>query len=252
MPLRMVFGNGGLNQTGLSLDWSMPPLWGSSQEFTFQLTDGSNARIFGQNDRNTPAALVHYKHYRDLSKDTYLEFGLSGLLGWNQNWAITEGETTRTVHKSRPAMVLGADLTLLWEPTERMRYRNWLWRTEAYLFDKEIEAPDGSGSDSLRGWGAYSYLQTKLHRTLELGVRADYYEPDTKGYADLAGLAPLAVTRSGARRWQVGPYITWYQSPFVHFRLEYNHADGDHMGPPEDVIFFQTIFAAGPHKHERY
>ena len=252
MPLRMIFGEGGLNQTGLSIGWGMPTLWGSSQELTFQLTDGENARMFGQNDRNSPAALVHYKNYRDLSKDTYLEFGLTGLVGHNQSWEIVEGETTRTVYKSLPTCVLGADLTLLWEPTERMRYRNWLWRSEAYAFNKQIEAPDGSGSDTLSGWGAYSCVQTKLSRTVEVGVRADYYEPDTKAYADLGNLAPLAVTHSGARRWQVGPYLTWYQSPFVHFRLEYNHANGDDMGPPEDVLFFQGIFAAGPHKHERY
>ena len=252
MPLRMIFGDGGLNQTGLSLDWAMPQLWGSSQELTFQLTDGSNSRIFRENDRNSPCTLLHYRNYRDLSKDTYLEFGLTGLVGWNQDWEITQGGNTYHKHDSRPVTVLGADLTLLWEPTERMRYRNWVWRSEAYLFNKEIEAPDGSGADTLRGWGAYSYLQFKLSRTLEVGLRGDYYEPDTKGYADLGDLAPLAVTGSGARRWQIGPYITWYQSPFVHFRLEYNHSDGDHMGPPDDTIFFQTIFAAGPHKHERY
>ena len=252
LPLRMIFGNGGLNQTGLSADWSMPRLGDSSQELTVQVTNGENDRIFGENDRNTPSALLHYKNYRDLSKDTYLEVGLTGLVGWNQDWEITRGGATEREHDSRPAAVLGADLTLLWEPTDLMRYRNWVWRSEGYLFSKDILAPDGSGSDTLRGWGAYSYYQTKVSRTLELGVRADYFEPDHKGYADLGGLAPLAVTSGGARRWQIGPYVTWYQSPFVHVRLEYNHIDGDDMGPPEDVLMLQTIFAAGPHKHERY
>jgi len=50
----------------------------------------------------------------------------------------------------------------------------------------------------------------------------------------------------------VGPYITWYQSPFVHFRAEYNYQDGDGTGPEENVVWLQCIFAAGPHKHERY
>ena len=252
LPLRMIFGPGGLNQTGLSLDWAMPQLWGASQALTFQLTNGENDRIFGQNDRNTPSALLHYKNYRDLSKDTYLEFGLSGLLGWNEDWTITQGETTYQKHDSRPAVVLGADLTLLWEPTERMRYRNVVWRSEAYLFNKQIEAPDGSGSDTLTGWGAYSYIQGKVSRTLEVGLRFDYYRPDTKAYADLGDLAPLAVTRSGACRWGICPYLTWYQSPFVRFRLEYDHTDGRGMGPAEDILWLQAIFAAGPHKHERY
>ena len=76
------------------------------------------------------------------------------------------------------------------------------------------------------------------------------FQPDVKGYA--ATLSPLAVTNDGAHLWQIGPYITWYQSPFVHFRLEYNHQDGEHMGPAEKKIILQCIFAAGPHKHERY
>jgi hypothetical protein len=38
----------------------------------------------------------------------------------------------------------------------------------------------------------------------------------------------------------------------VKCRLEYNHGDGDGMEEPEDVVFFQMIFSAGPHKHERY
>lgn len=250
LALRQIFGDGGLNQVGASLEWSMPELVGYSQELLVQVTDGENGRVFAQNAENNPSVLGRYKVFRDLTPSTYAELGFSGLWGQNNEWAVGE----ETVDDALDACVLGADLTVLWEPTERMRYRSVTWRTEAYVLDKEILAPDGSGADSINAWGIYSYLESKISRTVILGIRGDYYEPDTKGYADsdIASLAPLAVTEDGANRWQVSPYITWHQSPFVHFRAEYNHQEGDGTGPDEDMVWLQCIFAAGPHKHERY
>jgi hypothetical protein len=252
LALREIFGDGGLNQAGLSLDWLMPPAGVASQQLTFQVTDGSNSRLFGDNARNRPSLLAHYKNYRDLSKDTYLECGLSGLVGWNDEWDIQGG--TRQ-NSSEITTVLGADLSVLWEPAERMRYRNVQWRSEAYWLNKELLAPDGSGSDTIDAWGLYSYLQTKISRTIDIGIRGDFYVPDTKSYANLSSslsLSPLAVTGDDPHLWQIGPYITWWQSPFVKFRAEYDYSDGKGIENPEHVIWLQAIFAAGPHKHERY
>jgi len=252
VALRKIFGEGGLNQSGFSLDWIMPPAGGASQQLTFQLTDGSNDRLFAENTRNRPALLLHYKNYRDLSKDTYLEWGLSGLLGWNDDWDMLGGTKQNS---SQMTTMLGADLSMLWEPNEKMRYRNVEWRSEAYLLNKKILAPDDSGVDSLNAWGLYSYLQSKISRTIDIGIRGDYFVPDTKSYADLPSdlsLSPLAVTADNPYLWQVGPYITWWQSPFVKFRLEYNHSNGKGVSNPEDVVWLQAVFAAGPHKHDRY
>ncbi len=253
LALREIFGNGGLNQSGLSLDWLMSPAGDASQQLTFQVTDGDNDRLFGENTSNRPSLLAHYKNYRDFSKDTYMEWGLTGLVGWNDQWEV-DGSTT-TQDSREMTTVLGADLTVLWEPTEKMRYRNVEWRSEAYWLNKDILAPDGSGEDTINAWGVYSYLQTKISRTVDIGIRGDYYVPDTKRYANYSGctsLSPLAVTGDNPYLWQIGPYITWQQSPFVKFRLEYNHSNGKGIENPEDVIWLQAIFAAGPHKHERY
>lgn len=252
LALRQVFGSGGLNQTGLSLDWLMPPAGDASQQLTFQVTDGSNSRLFGDNTRNRPSLLAHYKNYRDLSKDTYLECGLTGLIGWNDEWDIQGGTEQNS---SEMTTVLGADFSVLWEPAEKMRYRNVEWRSEAYWLNKELLAPDGSGSDTINAWGLYSYLQTKISRTTDIGIRGDFYVPDTKSYANLSSplsLSPLAVTSDNPYLWQVSPYITWWQSPFVKFRAEYDYSNGKGIENPEHVIWLQVIFSAGPHKHERY
>ena len=253
LALRQIFGNGGLNQSGVSLDWLMPPAGDASQQLTFQVTDGSNDRLFGGNTSNRPSLLAHYKNYRDLSKDTYLEYGLTGLVGWNDQWEVDSFTTTQDSREM--TTVLGADLTVLWEPTEKMRYRNVEWRSEAYWLNKDILAPDGSGEDTINAWGLYSYLQTKVSRTIDIGIRGDYFVPDTKGYAEnpnWTSLSPLAVTGDNPYLWQVSPYVTWQQSPFVKFRIEYDHSDGRGIDNPEDVVWFQCIFSAGPHKHARY
>jgi hypothetical protein len=252
LALGQIFGNEGLNQSGLSLDWMMPPADDASQQLTFQVTDGSNSRLFGDNARNRPSLLAHYKNYRDLSKDTYLEWGLTGLLGWNDEWDMQSGTKQ---NESEITSVLGADLAVLWEPTEKMRYRNIEWRSEAYWLNKDILAPDGSGSDTINAWGLYSYLQTKISRTIDIGIRGDFYVPDTKSYASLPGslsLSPLAVTSDNPYLWKISPYLTWWQSPFVKFRVEYDYSNGKGIENPEHVIWLQAVFAAGPHKHERY
>jgi len=252
VALRKIFGDGGLNQAGVSLDWIMPPLGQSSQQTTLQVTDGSNERLFDGNSKNRPSILAHYKNYRDLSKDTYLEWGLSGLIGWNDQWDLLGGIEQSS---SKETFVLGADLSLIWEPTSKMRYRNIEWRSEAYWLNQELLAPDGSGADTIKAWGLYSYLQTKISRAIDIGIRGDFYIPDTKGYANLSGplsMSPLAVTHDHPHLWQIGPYITFWQSPFVKFRAEYDYSDGRGIETAEHVVWLQVIFSAGPHKHERY
>jgi len=253
VPLRAIFGEGGLNQTGFSLDWAMPPLGEGSQALTLQLTDGSNGRLFDGDTFGTPSVLAHYKYYRELTKDIYGEIGLTGLVGWNDEWEVTG--VTDPVHETHPTGVFGVDLSFLWEPTDRMRYRNIEWRSEAYVMSKELEAPDGSGQDTVSAWGFYSYLQSKVTRKLDVGVRYDYYRPDVKDYADLPGLglSPHAVTRDDEDyQWQIGLYITWHQSPFVKYRLEWDHSEGFMDEEPQNRVWFQIVIALGPHKHDRY
>ncbi|MCU0728275.1 MAG: hypothetical protein MUE73_21220 [Planctomycetes bacterium] len=247
LPLTQIFGPGGLNQTGFSFEYRLPTLAGGTQEAILQLTEGENPRLFGQNSRDLPSALLRLKHYRDLDKDTYLELAGTALYGFNDEWSVNDAKED----DRRATMALGADISLRWEPTDRMRYANLEWRTEFYFARKSLLAPDGSGGDTVKALGVYTSLQRQLSRTVEIGIRLDYYRPDHKDYADL-GIEPLAFTGRNPRRYQVSPYLTWWQSPFVKVRLEVDWIDGHHTGPSELVLVLQIVFAAGPHKHERY
>ena len=63
------------------------------------------------------------------------------------------------------------------------------------------------------------------------------------------GMATMAVGL--LLPYQVVPYFVWRQSPWVRLRLEYNYHNGNLM-PGVHRAIAQVIFAAGPHKHERY
>ena len=92
----------------------------------------------------------------------------------------------------------------------------------------------------------------KIDEFWDVGVRFDWFKPDSKSYGTDGSLESLAYDSDDPYRWQVGPYVTWRQSPWVRVRLEGNYADGRGMEPRQYLIALQIVFAAGPHKHERY
>ncbi len=71
LAMRQIFGEGGLNQTGASLDWLMPPVGHTSQKLTIQVTDGENDRLFGGNTNNRPSVLGRYSLFKDISNVTW-------------------------------------------------------------------------------------------------------------------------------------------------------------------------------------
>jgi len=254
LALRSIFGPGGVNQLGLSIDGTAPT-GGLVNELTVQVTDADNPRMFGGNSDNRPSILGRYLAYVDVSPSTYFQLGFTGLVGWNDEWTTMKDTVLTTFHDTRVAAVYGADMTVVWEPTDRMRYRNIEWRSELYYADKEIFAPDGSGTDRLRPWGFYSLVQAKVSRTVEFGVRYDYYAPEVKDYASMDGelsLEPLVSPANDAYRQLAGAWLTWWQSPFVKFRGGYSYEEGKGTGPDVHMVTLQMVFAAGPHKHERY
>jgi len=114
---------------------------------------------------------------------------------------------------------------------------------------------DGNGRDTLRTWGGYTNFQWKLNRKFETGIRYDYFKPDVKKYASLPGydLSPLAYNGGNAYEWQISPYITLYQSPWVHYRLEFDYLSSGHMNSQANKqLMFQCVWGAGPHKHDKY
>jgi len=249
LAMELVLGEGGVGANGVSIKYFIPPLWAHAQELTLEVTDGENDTLFAGEYFSVPSALLHLKNYWDLSENTYLELGLSGMVGFNNRTAYAEDEKDPTVDEPwRTTYVLGADLTLRWSPLKQAKYRSLTWRTEFYYALKEN--PETWLEQSRQSWGVYSYLDYQLATRWFCGVRFDAALPTARNQGGDTAIA-----------WDVVPYLTFWQSEFVYLRLEYRHGhnvphrDGDDLPwqrRTDNRILFQIDFAAGPLKHEKY
>jgi hypothetical protein len=233
LALQELLGEEGISQSGLSLSWLMPPLWAHTNELTIQVNDGFNEALFAGEYFSVPTVLVHLKNYYDLSENTYLEFGLSGMFGFNNQRGYPDPDIEGVLldDEYQKTFVAGADLTLYWSPLKQARYRSLTWRSEGFWVRKETE------TGTLQGWGIYSYLQYQLGASWFVGLRGDLVEPLNEMDKKLL--------------WQAVPYVTFWQSEFVYLRLEVRHGevfDGSH----DTRVLLQVDWAAGPHKHEKY
>lgn len=232
LALTTILGEEGLNQIGLSFDWTMPSIISNANLLTLQITNGQNEQLFSGDMFSFPAGLLHLKNYWDLSRDTYLELGLTGMLGKN-NQRGYDDEGNLILEESRLTALGGLDLTVFWEPLNQARYHSLLWRTEFYYANKELL------NGRIKAFGGYSYLEYKLDLQWQVGTRLDYTQP-------------FETNNSSKYSWQIVPYITWWQSNWVRFRLQYNYLNGTEISTAQNTIRLQIVFAAGPHKHDRY
>lgn len=268
LMLREPFGEGGLNQIGISFEFLIPHFIADANQLIVQVTNGMNGKAFSGKYFSLPTTLVHFKNYWDLSKNTYLELGMTGIVGFNNKRGfLSSGPLFTDQNATTPFQVYddqgnpvampfapqvgptdeglrltafgGADLTIQWEPVNQAKYKNFIWRTEFLYGYKDEGLKTASGDKNSINWfGGYTYIQAKVNRQVELGLRADLVQPFTED-------------NKGHYIYQVAPYVTWYESPWVKMRFEYEYEDGDLIeGIHRGIV--QAVFAAGPHKHDRY
>ena len=263
LALTEVLGPGGLNQIGLSFDYLIPTRSSqSSHTLVLQITTPNNGHLFSGEFFDVPTVLLRLQSYVDITENLYLQVGGTGM--WGMNHQDEEDVTGAAVPaydaRGNPIMLYdengnelgplmgtptthvdelwgnvwlaGADLTISWSPLQRERYRHVTWRSEFYFVRQEVR--DGF----IQAMGAYSYLDIGVSEALGFGVRGDLTQP-------------FEMNAEDELRWAVVGYLTWWQSPWVKLRLQYSHADGAGR-PMEDRVVLQFVFAAGPHKHERY
>jgi len=233
-PLAMttILGPEGLNQIGLSFDWTMPSFMADANSLILQITDGQNEQLFSGEMFSFPAALLRFNNYWDLSRNTYLDLGLTGMIGTNNLRGYDETGTL-ILEDKRTTVLGGLDLTLFWEPVNQALYKSFLWRTELYYANKELT------DDRIKVFGGYSYVEYKFHQQWQIGTRFDYTQP-------------FEVDNSSKYTYQVVPYVTWWQSHWVKFRLQYNYLNGNTIPEALNTLRLQITWAVGPHKHDRY
>jgi len=235
LALDRIFGPEGLVGLGVGVDWLLPKLWATSNGLTLEITNADNPSAFAGVEWRDPLLLLRHTGFFEFGPDAYFDLGL--------NWVYGPNNETGDHFTS----VAGFDFAYLWEPVNRARYRNLEIRGE--YFHTRFEKAD---SNTLASDSFYVYLISKLSRRWTAGVRYDNVELPW----DRFELFHPSEFRPGLGETAWTPFITYWQSEFVRLRLQYQNVQRDFVFPggeeSDNRIWFQTTFAAGPHKHESY
>ena len=224
--LTNLFGNGNLGGFGLSGNFLLPSLWAHTNELDIEVTTSGDGFCFDDAYDNV-IGVVHLKNYYDLTRNTYLELGLSGAHGYNDK----ENEYGTTL--------AGLDLTCKWVPAGRSHYKTIEFRNEFFFSRREQDTED------IDRFGFYSYIKNKMGARYWVGLRYSYADSPYDPYTEQHNIL------KDEYEWDITPTIDYWQSEFVMYRLQYSYIDRSY-GDPDHTVFIHTVWSMGPHKHEAY
>ena len=248
-----LFGPDGMRGPGLRLGWLMPLSWFSELHFGMQNANGETMASFLANDeffeeraiggrtfveREVKSSkdmlyLARLDNSWDVTDDTTMKIGLSGLYGPNATGA--EGETR----------IYGADLVVKWRPSQTERGWSFLI-LESEIMKRDYTAdidPDNSlEKETLRDWGYYAQLLYGFKPGWAAGLRYDY----ARGNGESVGGRDNDPFRDDRKR--ISPLVSWMPSEFSRVRLQYNYDRADHLADKDaHSVWLGFEFMYGAH-----
>jgi hypothetical protein len=208
----------GLVGIGTGTNVLLPRLWAHVNELDMEIIYGGDGTSFTNEGGKQWVGIAHLKNYYDLTTNAYLELGASGAYGHHD----PDGKFQ--------TFLGGVDLTYKWVPLDRSKYRTVEFRNELIISQREELTGD------VTSYGFYSYIENKLDARWWAGIRFDYTQLPHSNNEYL---------------WGISPHLTFWQSEFVFLRLQYSHLHRTY-DEDENVLFLQSVWSMGPHKHEAY
>lgn len=217
------FGEEGLKGDGLSLSWLLPNHL-FYQELTFQVTQPVDGfQEFQRSSTNKFLLLAHLKNFWDLSDNSTLELGLTGMNGENA---------------AREMSTLGAvDITYKWKPLRYNTYKsitfqNELFFSRAKAFTRVYET-----------MGFYSLLNVQISKRWFVGGRYDYTNPpfDEK-FVKQSGTITLGWYATEFQKLEFEVKQSYVNAPVAGFSGERNATQA----------FLRWIFIIGTHGAHQY
>jgi hypothetical protein len=235
LVIRNFFGEEGLASSGARLQNWIPNPWDLPLEVTGEVLRGNNGESFSGISRR-PIFNTHLKGFFGLTPNMNLEVGGTVMFG-DENPAVLDSDgnpVTRVEGQDRYGVhVFGGDATLIWNLPEG----------RVFKFQNEVYFQDRGSNSSIQDrvnhdpWGFYSLADLRVSSRWSVGVRFDYLEP-------------LEISDFHGRSTAISPYLTFWQSEYASFRLQYTHTDSADAGEKsDDAIFLEANFLIGQHRH---
>ncbi|PYU26779.1 MAG: hypothetical protein DMG30_01350 [Acidobacteria bacterium] len=210
---RLLAGEDGIDDAGLSVTRILPAPKGIFLEGTAQAFRGDSGDVFTSSKRGDVSVLGHLRGYRDITDQTNVDLGISYARGHNDL-----GSTFLTD-------LYGIDATLRWTPLRRTIYHNFVGRGE-FIWSRRDQFPFAQ-----RAFGFFTSGDYRLNRRWTMGGRFD-----RSGRARTANLIDNGF--SGV--------LTYWPSEFSQVRGQYRFT---HFAEGRDgnELLFQFIFVLGAH-----
>jgi len=219
LPVLSFVGDDGLIQTGVSLALPLLQTGPLTQSTWLDLAAGTNEALFDGGSQ--PSFLGRTQSFFDLGPASYLQVGVDGVVGRNSDADLNSS-------------LISVDVAYRWTPPARALYQDLQLKAEWYFARRNAEGFVTHGN------GGYGQAHYKFARQWQVGFRADYLNP-YEGSPDV----------QSPDVWQFVPSVSWWQSEWVRLRLQGNIVRRAGEGT-DFTLFFQTVWAVGPHKHETY
>ncbi len=223
------------NEVGIGINPIIPLPWFS--EISFNILNGDNETLFDSQHDDDFAYLIHSKNLWDLNENTTLELGGSYAFGEN-------GSSGANNHTD----VVGANMTIIYRPLNRTRFRSLIWQAEYLGAFKEtgIEKETGDHNPDENIGGVYTFLQYQFLQRWWIQGRYDFlglHNDDVPGEA-------------GEDTHQWSALLAFANSEFQSLRLQYNYLDYDGFGDRgfdhEHQLLLQLNFTMGAHPAHLY
>lgn len=236
LVLQDFFGDEGLASSGARLQNNIPNPWDIPLEITGEVLRGNNGTSFSGISRR-PIFNTHAKTFFEVTENSNVELGWTTLFGDENPPSVIVSDddgSQSTVPREKGndhygVRVYGADATLRWFLPEGREVK---FQNELYFQNR------GSGVHINKNpWGFYNLLDYRFSKRFSTGIRFDYLEP-------------LDVRDEHRFSTAVSPYLTFWQSEFASFRLQYQRLDPANADAKSDnAIFLTANFLIGAHKH---
>jgi hypothetical protein len=210
---RLVGGEDGIDDAGLSVTRILPAPKGIFLEGTAQVFRGDSDDIFKSSRRGDVSVLGHLRGYRDITDQTNVDLGISYARGHNDLGSAFLTD------------LYGIDATLRWTPLRRTIYHNFVGRAE-FVWSHRDQLPL-----TQRAFGFFTSGDYRLNRRWTVGGRLD-----RSGRAHATNMIDEGL--SGV--------LTYWPSEFSQVRGQYRFTHFAE-GLDGNELLFQFIFVLGAH-----
>ena len=230
LPIEEFLGDEGFVQNGISTNFFLPTPWdaNSSLDATVEIVDGGAIALSPQSE-SPISYLGHLRYFRTFADAHNFE------LGWSA-YFHPSGDGIGTAHAE------AFDFLYIWKPLRQGQWKSYVVGAE-FMFAPKLTAdaeqlqPDDEDDDQTP-LGFTIFNQYQFNRRTYGGVRFD--STDTLLDSDL-------------QRQSITPYVSYYFSEFLRFRVNYEHRWSDLIEEDgRNSVFFELNWIFGSHPPEPF